>query len=66
MPTASNHSIPQAKIPPPQQKSLPARLWPIFIDLWIAAIIANFLLVRVLGSLTAQRILAALAHHRPS
>ena len=33
------------------------KLWPVLIALWIAAIIGNFLIVRILGSLTAQRIL---------
>jgi hypothetical protein len=66
LPAPSSHSIAQAKVQPPQQKSLPPRLWHILIDLWIAAIIVNFLNVRILGSLTVQRILHAVGrHHLP-
>jgi len=48
-------------------KSPPSRLalhsiWPKFIQLWIAAVIAVFFLIRILGSQTAQRIFSPIVH----
>ena len=42
------------------------RIWPFLIEAWIAAILLNFFLVRILGSQTGQRILAGLTHRRQS
>jgi hypothetical protein len=47
-------------------RTLLQALWPRFIELWIAAVIAVFFLIRILGSQTAQRMLAPFLHsHAP-
>jgi hypothetical protein len=38
------------------------RLYPIFIELWIAGVLAAFFVVRILGSHVGQRILAVIRH----
>lgn len=43
-------------------RTLLQALWPRFIELWIAAVIAVFFLIRIVGSQTAQRIFARLFH----
>ena len=42
------------------------RLWPALVQLWILASIAAFFVIRVLGSQTAQRLLAELQHRHRS
>jgi hypothetical protein len=37
-------------------------IWPRLIELWLAAVLIAFFVVRVLGSSTAQRILNTLGH----
>ena len=34
-----------------------ARAWPVIIDLWIAAVLATFLVVRVVSSATGKHLL---------
>lgn len=41
-------------------------LWPRLMELWILAVLVMFLVIRVLGSQTAQRLLGGLHHSRLS
>lgn len=39
------------------------RLWPLLIDLWIAAALVLFLVIRVLGSNTARHLIHIVSSH---
>jgi hypothetical protein len=48
----------------PRRRFLIARaLWPRLIELWISAVLAVFVFVRVFGSHTVQRILSGFQRH---
>ena len=53
-------SAPQPTLRRP--RSVLQMLWPHFIQLWIAAVIAVFFLIRIVGSQTAHRLLSRLLH----
>jgi hypothetical protein len=41
-------------------------LWPRLIELWLSAVLVTFILIRVFGSQTAQRLLSRFTHsHLP-
>jgi len=44
-------------------RTLPQTLWLRFIELWLSAVLAAFLFIRVLGSETARHILSQIAPH---
>ncbi len=50
------------QLPQQRPRSVLQALWPSFIQLWIAAVIAVFFLIRILGSQTAHRILDRILH----
>jgi len=49
---------------PGSNKSPLSRLQPLLIELWIAAVLLTFFVIRVLGSSIGQRVLAHVGLHR--
>ncbi len=47
----------------PPRKSALERLWPLAINVWIAGVILLFVVIRVLGSATAQNLFKSWTAH---
>lgn len=66
MDSSADNSIPESKDARLRAVRGVSALWLRFIDAWLFAVLAAFVLIRVLGSQTAQHALGSLKHiHAP-